>query len=87
MIDVKKIDLNQVPKKFCDGSVGAFGKELFTFGITSGAAVDMYATTPQIMKSISIWLNKQINDYEANFGEIDMTPPDVKSPIQFSDLK
>ena len=39
------------------------------------------------MKSISIWVNKQIENYEKQFGVIDMTPPDVVSPLQVSDLK
>lgn len=87
MVDPTKIDFNQVPKKFCDGAVGAYGKELFSFALTSGNTLDSFATTPQIMKSITLWMSKQLQDYEKQFGEIDMTPAQIQSPIQISDLK
>ncbi|MDP2788729.1 MAG: hypothetical protein Q8O46_01580 [bacterium] len=86
MIDPTKIDMNQLPKKFVDGAIGAYGKESFYFAITSGNNLDSFATTPQVMKSISLWINKQIENYEKQFGVIDMTPPKVVSPIQISDL-
>jgi hypothetical protein len=87
MIDPTKIDMNQLPKKFCDGAVGAYGKEIFSFSLTSGNTLDSFATTPQVMKSISVWINKQVENYEKQFGVIDMTPPSVVSPLQASDLK
>lgn len=87
MIDPKKVDMNQLPKKFIDGAIGAYGKDFFSFAFTSGNSLDSFATTPQVMKSISIWMNKQMEDYEKKFGVIDMTPPDIVSPLQASDLK
>ena len=87
MIDPKKIDINQLPKKFCDGAIGAYGKELFSFALTSGNNLDSFATTPQIMKSIAIWVNEQVDGYEKQFGVIDMAPPPIQSPIQMADLK
>lgn len=87
MIDPKKIDMNQLPKKFCDGAIGAFGKDVFSFALTSGSNLDSFATTPQIMKSISLWISGQIQNYEKQFGVIDMTPPQISSPIQMADLK
>jgi hypothetical protein len=87
MIDPTKVDINQLPKKFCDGAFGAYGKELFTFAMTSGNSLDSFATTPQQMKSIAMWLNNQIAGYEKQFGVIDMTPPQIQSPIQIADLK
>jgi len=87
MIDPTKIDMNQLPKKFVDGAIGAHGRDLFSFAFTSGNNLDSFATTPQIMKSIAIWLNGQIQNYEKQFGEIDMTPPQIQSPIQMADLK
>ena len=87
MIDPKKVDLSQLPKKLCDGAIGAYGKEFFSFVLTSGNNLDSFASTPQIMKSISIWMNAQIENYEKQFGEIDMTPPKIQSPIQIADLK
>ncbi len=87
MIDPTRIDFNQLPKKFCDGAVGAYGKDVFSFALTSGNSLDSFATTPQIMKSIAIWMKNQVDDYEKVFGEIDMTPPKIQSPIQMSDLR
>ncbi|OGD67425.1 hypothetical protein A2442_02875 [Candidatus Campbellbacteria bacterium RIFOXYC2_FULL_35_25] len=87
MIDPTKINLNELPKKFCDGAIGGYAKDLFSFAITSGNNLDSFATTPQIMKSIAIWINKQVAEYEKQFGEIDMTPPLIQSPIQAADLK
>ncbi len=86
MIDPTKIDMNQLPKKFIDGAIGAHGKDLFSFALTSGNNLDSFATTPQIMKSIAIWINGQIQNYEKQFGAIDMTPPEIQSPIQIADL-
>jgi hypothetical protein len=87
MVDPTKIDMNQLPKKFVDGAMGGFGKDVFSFAITSGNNLDSFATTPQVMKSISNWMAKQIKNYEKQFGEIDMTPPQIVSPLQVSDLK
>lgn len=86
MIDPTKVDINQLPKKFADGALGAFGKNFFSFAITSGNNLDSFATTPQVMKSIANWMKKQVENYEKQFGEIDMTPPKIMSPIQVSDL-
>ncbi len=87
MIDPTKVNMNNLPKKFIDGAIGAYGKEFFSFALTSGNNLDSFATTPQVMKSISVWIDKQVENYEKQFGEIDMTPPKVVSPIQISDLE
>ncbi len=87
MIDPKKVDMNQLPKKFVDGAIGAHGKDVFSFALTSGNNLDSFATTPQIMKSIATWINGQVQNYEKQFGEIDMTSPQIASPLQMADLK
>lgn len=81
MIDPTKIDMNQLPKKFCDGAIGSFGKEGFSFALTSGNNLDSFMTTPMVMKSIATWLGGQVQNYEKQFGVIDMTPPAVVSPL------
>jgi len=86
MVDPKKVDMNQIPKKFIDGAIGAYGKEIFSFSLTSGNNLDSFATTPQVMKSIAVWMDTQIKNYEKQFGVIDMTPPEIVSPLQASDL-
>lgn len=86
MIDPTKVDINQLPKKFCDGAIGGYGKEVFSFALTSGNNLDPYAATPQTMKGISLWIAAQIASYEKQFGVIDMTPPEIASPLQAADL-
>ena len=87
MVDPKKIDINMLPKKFVDGAIGAYGKDFFSFAMTSGNNLDSFATTPRVMKSIAIWVNEQVKNYEKTFGEIDMSPPKIISPLQVSDLE
>ena len=87
MIDPTKVDMNQLPKKFADGALGAYAKEFFSFALTSGNNLDSFATTPQVMKSIATWMNGQVLAYEKAFGDIDMTPPKISSPLQIADLK
>jgi len=87
MIDPTKVDMNQLPKKFVDGAIGAHGRDVFSFALTSGNNLDSFATTPQVMKSIALWINGQVENYEKKFGVIDMTPPQIQSPIQKADLK
>ena len=70
MIDPTKIDMNQVPKKFCDGAIGGFGKEIFSFALTSGNNLDAFAVTPQTMKSIAIWISGQVQNYEKGINGI-----------------
>lgn len=87
MIDPAKIDFNQLPKKYCEGAVGAYGKEVFSFAIVSGNNLDTFATNPKTMKHIALWMNTQVQSYEKQFGEIDMTQPELQSPIQAADLE
>lgn len=86
MIDPKKININELPKKLCDGAIGGYNKEIFSFALTSGNSLDSFAATPQIMKSIAVWLNGQVANYEKQFGEISLAPPEIQSPIQAADL-
>ena len=86
MIDPKKVNMNELPKKFVDGALGAYSREFFSFALTSGNTLDSYSSTPRIMKSIAQWMSKQIENYEKQFGVIDMSPPKVLSPLQASDL-
>jgi hypothetical protein len=86
MIDPTKLDINQLPKKFIDGAIGSYGKEGFSFVLTSGNELHSFVTTPTTMKSIADWMIKQVEGYEKQFGPIDMTPPEIVSPLQASDL-
>ncbi len=82
-----RININDLPKKFCEQSFGSFGKEVFVVSLISGKNLDTYALTPQIMKSISRWMNGQVETYESKYGEINMEPAPIQSPIQSNDLK
>ena len=86
MIDPQKIDFNQLPKKFCDGAVGSFAKDIFSIGITSGNNLDSFALTPRTMKDIAIFFNNHVENYEKKFGIIDMTISPIPSPFQSSNL-
>jgi hypothetical protein len=86
MIDPQKINIDALPKKLIDGAIGAHNKEVFTFAFTSGRSLDSFAATPRTMKSIAEWLRGQIALYEKRYGTIDMTPTQIESPIQRSDL-
>lgn len=86
MVDPKQIDISQLPKKFCDGAIGAYGKEIFSFALTSGNNLDSFATTPQVMKSIASWMGRQVASYEEMFGVIDLNESKIISPIQMTDL-
>lgn len=86
MIDPTKVDINQLPKRYCDGVLGSFNKEIFVVAFTSGNELTSFVTTPQIMKSIAQWLSGNIENYEKQFGVIDMAQPLIVSPIQSSDL-
>ncbi len=87
MIDPTKININELPKKFCDGAFGTYGKEFFAVTLTSGNALDSFAITPHIMKSISEWMSEQVASYEKQFGKIDLSPTEIVSPIQINDFK
>lgn len=78
--------MNQLPKKFIDGAIGSYGQGIFYFALTSGNNLDSFASTPQVTKSIATWMLKQVENYEKQFGPIDMTPPATLSPLQISDL-
>ncbi len=86
MVDPKKVNMNNLPKRVCDGAIGSYGKEIFAFALTSGTNLDAFGATPQVMKSIAAWMNKQVEAYEKQYGEIDMKPQPVTSPIQMADL-
>ncbi len=87
MVDPTKVDFNQLPKKFCDGALGAYNKEAIMFCLTSGNNLDPYATTPKVAKSIAVFFNQQIENYEKQFGAIDMTTPEIVSPFKSADFK
>jgi hypothetical protein len=86
MIDPKKVDINKLPKKLCDGALGGHNKEIFSFALTSGGELSSFAATPTTMKGIMVWMNEQVTKYEQAYGTIEMPHKNVTSPIQPGDL-
>ena len=81
------MDLNKVPKQFCENITVGFSKEYFVMGMMTGEAAAFFAMTPQHMKRLSQYLAVQISDYEQKNGAIDAKwAPGIESPIQTKDL-
>ncbi|KKW22879.1 MAG: hypothetical protein UY74_C0006G0015 [Candidatus Kaiserbacteria bacterium GW2011_GWC2_52_8b] len=82
------MDLNKVPKQFCENITVAFSQEFFIMGMLTGENGVLYALTPQHMKRLQQYLTHQIGEYEKQFGAIQaLWTPGVHSPIQTNDLK
>jgi hypothetical protein len=81
------MDINKIPKQFCDNITVAFGREFFAMGMHTGENGIMYALTPEHMKRLSQNLSHQVAEYEKNFGSINAEwKPGVESPIQTRDV-
>jgi len=79
----QKVDLNNVPKQFCENVTAAFSKEFFVIAMQTGGNAIAYALTPQHAKRLAQYMNHQISEYEKQNGEIDAKwDPNIKSPIQ-----
>lgn len=79
----KSMDLNNLPKKFCENLLAGFGKEIFVIALKNGEDEDAYAVTPAHAKRIAQHLAHQVAQYEKQFGVLDTEwTPNVKSPIQ-----
>lgn len=72
MIDPNLLNINKVPKQFCDGAFCGLTKEAFMFVLTSGEKITGFATTPTQMKQISKMFNTQIQEYEKKYGLIEV---------------
>lgn len=81
------MDINKVPKQFCENISVAFSQEFFVMGMLTGEHGIAYALSPQHMKRLSQYLTHQIGDYEKQFGEIKAQwSPGIQSPIQTKDV-
>lgn len=81
------MDLNKIPKQFCENITVAFSQEFFVMGMLTGETGVMYALTPQHMKRLTQNLAYQIAEYEKRFGPIDAEwTPGIQSPIQTKDV-
>lgn len=77
------MDLNKLPKKFCENLLAGFGQEIFVIALKNGEDEEAYAVTPAHAKRISQHLAHQVAQYEKQFGVLHTEwSPHVKSPIQ-----
>ncbi len=81
------MDINKVPKQFCENISVALSQEFFVMTMLTGEAGITYALTPQHMKRLSQYLAHQIETYQKQFGEIHAEwTPGIQSPIQTKDI-
>lgn len=81
------LDLNKVPKQFCENITVGFSQESFVMGLINGETAAFYALTPQHMKRLSQYLTVQIDEYEKKFASINAKwSPGIESPIQTKDI-
>jgi hypothetical protein len=64
------MDLNKIPKEFCEEIQVGFTAEAFVMMLRSGEQTKAYALSPQHMKRLLQYLSHQINGYENQHGEI-----------------
>lgn len=81
------MDLNKVPKQFCENVTVGFSQESFVMGMLNGEAGTFFVLTPQHMKKLAQYLAHQLGEYETKFGTIQAEwKPGIESPIQTKDL-
>ena len=91
MIDPTKIDINKVPKEFCDGAFIGHNKALFFLVLTNADTEYGFCTTPEQMKLTQIMINTNMALWEKSYGVLDpekilkLNEP-IISPIQMDSL-
>lgn len=82
------MDINKAPKQFSEKISMGFSKEFFVLTMYTGERATPYVITPQHAKKLAQYISHQVSEFEKKFSEIDAKwDPNVKSPIQVSDLK
>lgn len=77
------MDLNKLPKQFCENVNVGLNKEFFVMAFVAGNAVTPFAFTPEHAKRFSQLLDHNIKEYEKKNGEIKTNwAPGVQSPLQ-----
>ena len=82
------MDLQKIPKLFCENvNIGA-SQEFFILALLSGDNLVGYALTPEHTKRLALSLMYNIAEFEKRYGEIKTEwNPGVQSPIQIIDIK
>ena len=77
------MDLNNLPKKFCENLLAGFGQEIFVIALKNGEEEEAYAVTPAHAKRISQHLAHQVAQHEKQFDVLNTEwSANVTSPIQ-----
>lgn len=80
---MKKDEIKDAPKVFCERAQVAYTNEFFILGLQSGNQGTIYSLTPQHAKRLQQYFAHQIGEYEAKNGEIDAKwDPNIVSPVQ-----
>lgn len=83
---MNKIDMNLLPKEFCDQASSAFNQYMVFFAFSSGQKVTAFGTSPIQFKLIAKMFNENVALYEKQFGKIDLERLKLVSPLQLKDL-
>jgi len=80
---MKKEELKNAPKVFCESINVAYTPEYFVMGLTSGSQGSIYTLTPQHAKRLQQYLTHQIGEYESKNGTIEAKwDSKIVSPVQ-----
>jgi hypothetical protein len=80
---MKKEDIKNSPKLFCESVSVAYTPEYFVMGVTSGNQGTLYTLTPQHTKRLQQYLEHQVKEFEAKHGEINAKwDSKIVSPVQ-----
>jgi len=85
-MDPKQININQIPKQFCEKMVIGSNNQFFVVIPVVGATATAYAITPEHAKSLAKTLTEHVAKFEMNIRPIPDMGNAVPSPIQTSDL-
>lgn len=81
------MDLNKVPKQFCENITVGVSQETFVMGMLNGETGSFFVLTPQHMKRLVQYLGHQVAEYEKQYGEIKADwQPLTQSPIQSNEI-
>lgn len=81
------MDLNKIPKQFCENVIAGHTPENFVILMSVGETAHAYALTPAHMKRLVQSLSHQVGEYEKKFGPIPAQwSPGIESPLQSKDI-
>ncbi len=85
-MDPKTINIDQIPKQFCEKMVIGSNNQFFVLIPIVGATATAFAITPEHAKSLVKTLAEHVARFEQNIRPIPDMGGAIPSPIQTSDL-